>query len=224
MSVNDEKTQRFLTFLLNKPFNKKCADCGKMNPSWASVTLGLFLCYECAGMHRSLGAEKSLIKAVSINEWETEELRRMFIGGNINASRFDKKSNFIEKYRNCGKFIQMLDQKAAKNREEFPGETFMETAGKKEAFKSIGIIKKKEVEKFSTSFVVDEKVLSTKEEKPIKTAHKKAPKEKIKEQPILSDSVALKNSVANKNEIKKTISSNRSPFMFSPDEIDEENE
>lgn len=37
-----------------QPFNTVCVDCGAPS-SWASVSLGVFLCIRCAGLHRGLG-------------------------------------------------------------------------------------------------------------------------------------------------------------------------
>ena len=32
--------------------NIMCVDCGKANPDWASISLGVFMCLECSGQHR----------------------------------------------------------------------------------------------------------------------------------------------------------------------------
>jgi hypothetical protein len=32
--------------------NDVCSDCGKNDPDWASVNLGIFVCLECSGQHR----------------------------------------------------------------------------------------------------------------------------------------------------------------------------
>lgn len=32
--------------------NDVCVDCGKLNPEWASISLGIFMCLECSGQHR----------------------------------------------------------------------------------------------------------------------------------------------------------------------------
>jgi len=32
--------------------NDRCCDCGAVEPSWASINLGITLCIECSGIHR----------------------------------------------------------------------------------------------------------------------------------------------------------------------------
>jgi len=44
------------TILDSNPF---CADCGCSSPEWASLNLGVIVCIECSGVHRSLGVHLS---------------------------------------------------------------------------------------------------------------------------------------------------------------------
>ena len=42
--------------------NLLCADCGMKRPEWVSLNIGLVMCIECSGVHRSLGVHISKVR------------------------------------------------------------------------------------------------------------------------------------------------------------------
>ncbi|GAB0193571.1 arf-GAP with coiled-coil, ANK repeat and PH domain-containing protein 2 isoform X4 [Grus americana] len=66
------------------PGNAACCDCGLADPRWASINLGITLCIECSGIHRSLGVHFSKVRSLTLDSWEPELLKLMCeLGNNI---------------------------------------------------------------------------------------------------------------------------------------------
>ncbi|XP_067157920.1 arf-GAP with coiled-coil, ANK repeat and PH domain-containing protein 2 isoform X2 [Apteryx mantelli] len=64
------------------PGNAACCDCGLADPRWASINLGITLCIECSGIHRSLGVHFSKVRSLTLDSWEPELLKLMCELGN----------------------------------------------------------------------------------------------------------------------------------------------
>uniref|UniRef100_A0A8C5E8K3 Arf-GAP with coiled-coil, ANK repeat and PH domain-containing protein n=1 Tax=Gouania willdenowi TaxID=441366 RepID=A0A8C5E8K3_GOUWI len=64
------------------PGNERCCDCGQADPRWASINLGVLLCIECSGIHRSLGVHCSKVRSLTLDSWEPELLKLMCELGN----------------------------------------------------------------------------------------------------------------------------------------------
>ncbi|XP_028607822.2 arf-GAP with coiled-coil, ANK repeat and PH domain-containing protein 1 [Podarcis muralis] len=62
--------------------NAQCCDCREPAPEWASINLGITLCIECSGIHRSLGVHFSKVRSLTLDSWEPELVKLMCKLGN----------------------------------------------------------------------------------------------------------------------------------------------
>ncbi|XP_078352123.1 arf-GAP with coiled-coil, ANK repeat and PH domain-containing protein 3-like isoform X2 [Oculina patagonica] len=67
--------------------NTYCADCSAPRPDWASINLGILVCIECSGIHRSLGVHVSKVRSLTLDKWEELTVKFMEGRGNDKVNR-----------------------------------------------------------------------------------------------------------------------------------------
>eukprot|EP00252_Welwitschia_mirabilis_P025050 TRINITY_DN7682_c0_g1_i1.p1 TRINITY_DN7682_c0_g1~~TRINITY_DN7682_c0_g1_i1.p1 ORF type:complete len:492 (+),score=123.37 TRINITY_DN7682_c0_g1_i1:180-1655(+) len=84
----NEKHRKILEGLLKLPENRECADCKSRGPRWASVNLGIFVCIQCSGIHRSLGVHISKVRSATLDTWLPEQVAFIQSMGNAKANSY----------------------------------------------------------------------------------------------------------------------------------------
>ena len=71
-----------LAELRSAPGNDACADCGMVDPDWASLNLGVMLCIQCGGVHRQLGVHVSKVRSctLDVRAWEPSVVAMFRVG------------------------------------------------------------------------------------------------------------------------------------------------
>ncbi|RDX76801.1 ADP-ribosylation factor GTPase-activating protein AGD1, partial [Mucuna pruriens] len=82
------KNEKPLDVLRKVSGNDKCADCGKPDPDWASLNLGILVCIECSGVHRNLGVHISKVRSLTLDVkvWDSAVLTMFQSLGNLFAN------------------------------------------------------------------------------------------------------------------------------------------
>ncbi|KAJ4454784.1 putative adp-ribosylation factor gtpase-activating protein agd8 [Paratrimastix pyriformis] len=76
--------------------NLICFDCKKKSTYWATVTYGVFICFECSGKHRHLSVNSSFVRSCDLDEWTPVQLKAMELGGNKRARIFFQEHGYTE--------------------------------------------------------------------------------------------------------------------------------
>jgi len=96
-TVSDEQRNKAFKILRTQGDNKVCFDCSGRNPTWLSLSLGVYLCLDCSGEHRAMGVHLSFVRSATLDSFTPIQLIQVTIGGNTRAKEFFHRLGITEK-------------------------------------------------------------------------------------------------------------------------------
>jgi len=136
--VPEDVRNGFFRKLRIKSDNRTCFECSARNPTWISLTYGVYLCLECSGEHRRKGVHISFVRSVELDQFSPHQMVQMGLGGNSKAWNYFK-THTMGKTSDAGRAVDYTSKIAIRYKEQLERET-------REACQKLGVACKGETQ------------------------------------------------------------------------------
>lgn len=120
--VPEDVRNAFFRKLRMKTENRTCFECSARNPTWNSLSFGVYLCLECSGEHRRKGVHISYVRSVELDQFRPDQMVQMALGGNGKAWTYFKQHS-MGKTSDTGRAVDYTSKIAVRYKEQLERET-----------------------------------------------------------------------------------------------------